>query len=49
MLEGDFDLANLAEQLPNSTYSTSYVYVNDVPQIDNCTHALFITTEKSGK
>ena len=46
MLNNDFDLSKLADDLPNSTYNTSYVYVRDVPRIDNCFHALFIVPEQ---
>ena len=49
MLERDFDLSKLSNQLPNHTYSTKYVYVKDVPRIDECVHALFIVPEMSGQ
>lgn len=47
LLEGDFDLDGLKKYLPNETYSTRYVYVKDIPRIDDCVHALFIVPESS--
>ena len=49
MLERNFDLSDLSNQLPNHTYSTKYVYVKDVPRIDQCVYALFIVPEMSGQ
>lgn len=49
MLERNFDLSDLSTKLPNDTYSTKYVYVKDVPRIDECVHALFIVPEMSGQ
>ena len=49
MLERNFDLSYLSTKLPNDTYSTKYVYVKDVPRIDECVHTLFIVPEMSGQ
>ena len=45
MLEKSFDLSLLQYQLPNHSYSTKQVYVEGVPRIDKCVHALFIVPQ----
>ena len=47
MLERDFNLSALSDRLPNTTYRTKFVYVTDVPRIDECVHALFIVPDTS--